>query len=344
MAALGSTTLIAEVTRVSHRFRFVALVLAAPAISHAQVGRAGLPQHFEIDAAHSMMGFSVRFMGLSNVRGAFGTYAGTIMYEPSAPERSSVSVVILTKSLSTNSTSRDQHLRSPDFFDVERYPTIAFRSSVVHQADSGYVVDGDFTLHGVTKHLAIPFVMLNPPVSDAWGNQRMTFQGNLRISRKDYGILGTAFWNSEFDPGRMAVSDDVDIELLVSATVPNVDKWMDPAGDSLIKEINRQGVSATMAQLKAGRTSNPHIDSIGPFAYVVAAEKLAKAGRLTDAAGVYATAVELKPHSAMLLAREATLFARQGDRARALGVFEQLRQLDSTSTIAAEWLRVLQRK
>jgi polyisoprenoid-binding protein YceI len=333
------------------RFTPLAVFLVCATAAHAarsQQSRqtatpAQLPQHFEIDAAHSMMGFSVGFMGLSKVRGAFATYAGTIMYAPSpdAPQRSSASIIILAKSISTNNTTRDNHLRSPDFFDATKYPYITFRSTAIRRTRKGYTVDGEFAMHGVTKALSIPLTLLNAPKSDAWGNQRMTLQGNLRLSRKEYGIKGTAFWNGEFDPGRMAVSDDVDVELLISATIPNVDKWVDPVGDSLLAEVNRQGLKETLGQLKAARAGNPKIDSIPAFAYVVVAEKLAKAGRLGDAVEVYATAIEIQPQSGLLMARRAALLAKLGDIPAATELFERVSRMDSTSTIAAEWLRVL---
>lgn len=196
-------------------------------------------------------------------------------------------------------------------------------------------------MRGVSRRLTIPFTLVNPPAADAWGNRRMTYQASVRLSRKEYGILGTAFWNSEFDPGRLAVSDDVDVELLVSATIPNADRWTDAVGDSLLKEIERQGIAPTLSQLKTARASNPKIDSITPFSYMVVAEKLATRGRLTDAATVYGAAAELKPQSTLLTARHAATLARLGDIARAKAMFERLLQVDSTSTIVAEWLRVL---
>ena len=321
-------------------------VAAATAASQKTVPPppAPLTQHFEIDPPHSLLGFSVGFMGLSQVRGAFAIFGGTVMYASDAPERSSASLIILAKSINTNGPTRDNHLRSPDFFDVAKYPYITFRSSSVRPTATGFLVDGEFSMHGVTRRLSIPLTLLNAPKSDAWGNQRMTLQGTLRLSRKEYGIKGTAFWNSEFDPGRMAVSDEVDIELLISATIPNVDKWADAVGDSLLAEMNRQGVKQTLTQLKSARATNPRIDSIAPFAYVVAAEKLAKSGQVGDAVTVYSTALEILPDAGLLIARRAALLARLGDYPAATAEFERASRMDSTSTIAWEWLRVLRAK
>jgi len=317
-----------------------ACALLLPALAFGQQSPA-LPQQFEIDNAHSMMGFSAGFMGLSRVRGAFASFGGTIMYVRGAIERSSVSAIILTRSVSTNNGTRDQHLRSPDFFDAEKYPYITFRSTAVRRTPTGFVAEGDFSMHGITKRLSIPFKMLNAPMPDAWGNQRMTYQANLTVSRKEYGILGTAFWNSEFDPGRMAVSDEIELELLVSATIPNTDRWSDVVGDSLLKEIDQQGIAPTLAQLKAARGTNPKIDSIPQFSFIVTAEKLANRGRMADAVDVYGTAISLHPRAPVLIARQASLLARMGDRTRATSLFESVLQMDSTNTMAIEWLRVL---
>ena len=317
---------------------------AATAESQKTAAPPPLPQHFEVDAAHSLLGFSVGFMGLSQVRGAFATFAGTIMYAPDAPQRSSASLIILAKSINTNGPTRDNHLRSPDFFDVAKYPYITFRSSAVRPTATGYLVDGEFSMHGVTTTLSIPLALLNAPKSDAWGNQRMTLQGSLRLSRKEYGIKGTAFWNGEFDPGRMAVSDNADVDLLISATIPNVDRWTDAVGDSLFAEMKRQGVKQTLTQLKVGRATNARIDSIAPFAYVVAAEKLAKLGQVNDAVDVYTAALEILPTAGLIIARRAALLARLGDYPAATEQFERVSRMDSTSTIAWEWLRVLRAK
>src|SRR5918994_6378841 len=133
-----------------------------------------LPQRFRVDASHSNVGFSVRFMGLSTVRGAFSRVAGTVMYVEGRPEKSSVSVVIDAKSINSNSENRDRHPRTADFLDVETHPYITFRSVGVSKSDSGFVAEGPLTIRGITRQVAIPFVVLNEPTSDAWGNRRAT--------------------------------------------------------------------------------------------------------------------------------------------------------------------------
>src|SRR5690349_4034438 len=181
------------------RSTFLALAFIPTLVS------AQLPERFSIDASHSSVGFSVRFMGMSTVHGNFASYAGSIMYRPDAIEKSTVSAIIVTNSINTNAPDRDRHLKSPDFFEVEKYPYITFQSTAIRKTADGFAAEGDLSMHGFTKRITIPFRMLNAPMPDAWGNTRMTFEGQTTVSRKEYDIKGTAFWNSEFDPGRFAV-------------------------------------------------------------------------------------------------------------------------------------------
>jgi len=298
-----------------------------------------LPRRFSIDASHSNVGFAVRFMGLSTVRGAFSEYEGTVMLMPNRLDLSSVSIVIATKSINTNSATRDRHLRSPDFFDVEKYPFITFRSSEIRATNSGMMVEGALSMHGVTKRISIPMVMLHQPTSDAWGNTRVTFEGGVRVNRMDYGIKGTAFWNGEFDPGRMAVSDDIDIELLVSADIPNVMRWAGPVGDSLLKDVESRGVAATLSDYRAAR-SNPQVESWPDFAFRLVGEKLIAKERINDGIAFYEGVVDTRPSLRTSLG-EAYIKAGKPEKARVQ--FEKALDADTLNTRAAEWLRVLSR-
>ncbi|MEJ7809263.1 MAG: YceI family protein [Gemmatimonadaceae bacterium] len=308
---------------------------------HAQPPAPPLPRRFNIDASHSSVGFAVKFMGLSTVRGAFADVAGTIMYAEGDLTRSTVNVIIDVASINTNSRTRDQHLRSPDFFDAAKYPTITFRSTRITRTPAGLAVRGTFTMHGVTKELDVPFVQLNAPVPDAWGNSRATFQGGLRVSRKEYGIKGTAFWNGEFDPGRMAVSDDVDIELLVSANVPNPLRWTHPMGDSLLASVEADGVADAVRRFKGAYAGSPRVDSVPEFAFVLVGEKLAAKGRAADAITFYEGILETRPAAGAVRQLLGEAYVKTGQLARARREFERVVREFPESTAAAEWLRVL---
>ena len=137
--------------------------------------------------------------------------------QPELPHGFLVSVVIETKSINTNVEFRDKDLKSPNFFDAEKFPLITFHSEKIEKSKDGFVARGPLTMHGVTHPVAVEFVQIHPVSSDAWGNKRVGFVGHLSLNRKDYGILGTKFWNSEYDPGKMSVSDNVDIDLTLEA-------------------------------------------------------------------------------------------------------------------------------
>src|SRR5689334_9278466 len=139
-------------------------------------GSTGLPiQRFDIDWPHSAVEFTVRFMGLSRVRGSFSQFGGTLMYDTVDATRSTISVVIQTASVSTNTAFRDQHLKSPDFFDAEKYPVITFHSERVTRTADGALVTGPLTMHGVTRTVQIPVRRLHALSTDAWANKRVGF-------------------------------------------------------------------------------------------------------------------------------------------------------------------------
>ncbi len=300
-----------------------------------------LPQRFNIDASHSEIGFTVSFMGMSKVRGAFGGYTGTIMYAEGEPARSSVSVIIATSTINTNTPNRDRHLKSPDFFDVEKYPYITFRSTRIAAMPNGFVARGPLTMHGVTKEVEIPFVHVNRPMPDAWGNTRQTFRAELALSRKEFGIAGTAFWNSEFDPGRFAVGDRVDVELLVSATIPNALRWSHPFGDSLLSSIDTVGIAEATRRFKAAYAGNPKVDSIPQFALVMAGQKLVQRDRLQDAIRFYETVLEVRPAASDTRSMLGEAYVKAGQLAKARREFERVANEDMRNTTAPEWLRVL---
>jgi polyisoprenoid-binding protein YceI len=322
------------------------LVIASSGAAQTQAATARapvFPQRFQVDAAHSEVGFTISFMGMSKVRGAFAGVRGSIMYAEGDPARSSVSVIIPVSTINTNSSFRDRHLKSPDFFDAEKYPYITFRSSRISVTPQGFVARGALTMHGVTKEIDIPFVQLNPPTPDAWRNTRQTFLGRLALNRKEFGILGTAFWNSEFDPGRMAVGDQVDIELLVSATIPNTLRWNHPVGDSLLASIDSSGVAEMTRRFKAAYAGNRRVDSIPEFAFIMVGQKLQQQDRLADAIKFYETVLDVRPGVTDARNMLAEAYVKAGQLARAREEFERVLRDDPMSPMAAEWLRVLPR-
>ncbi len=164
---------------------------------------------WNIDPAHSAVSFAVKHMMVSNVRGQFGEFSGTVTTMGQKPETAQVEVVIQAASIDTRNADRDKHLRSADFLDVDKYPTITFRSKKVELAvgNKAHIV-GDLTLHGVTREVVLE-ADLAPVVKDPWGNLRVGAHATTTINRKDFGIT----WSRTLDTGELVVGDEVSVAL-----------------------------------------------------------------------------------------------------------------------------------
>jgi polyisoprenoid-binding protein YceI len=167
---------------------------------------------FAIDQTHSDAAFHVRHL-ISKVRGRFTDFEGTIAFDESEPAQSTVRFVIHATSVDTNTPDRDAHLRSDDFFAVETYPTIAFQSArITPRGGNTYLVAGTLTMRGVSKAIEFPVAYLGKAV-DPWGNEKIAFEGELTLNRKDYGLS----WNAAVEAGGLLVGDEVTISLNVQA-------------------------------------------------------------------------------------------------------------------------------
>jgi polyisoprenoid-binding protein YceI len=170
-----------------------------------------------IDPVHSDISFTVRHMMVSKVRGSFRTFQGEIVTAEN-PLNSSVSATVDLSSIDTNDENRDGHLRSADIFNVETHPTMTFESTGVAPTDDGYTVEGDLTLHGVTKRLHLN-VEPNGFGPDAWGGTRAGFSATAEISRKDFGID----FNMPLDGGGVVIGDKVHVILEIEAILKPAD-------------------------------------------------------------------------------------------------------------------------
>ena len=169
-------------------------------------------KRWNIDLAHSSVGFTVRHLVVSKVRGHFRKFGGSIDFDPENPAATTIEVSIDAASIDTNEDKRDAHLRSPDFFDVEQFPTLSFKSKRTEKQGDGYRVTGDLTLHGVTREVTLE-AEYEGAGKDPWGGYRAGFSARTRINRKDYG-LG---WNQVLEAGGLLVGDKVEIALEVEA-------------------------------------------------------------------------------------------------------------------------------
>jgi len=159
---------------------------------------------WKIDPNHSAAQFSVRHLGVSTVRGAFMKVSGSASYDPADPSKNTVDVTIDATSVDTRVQMRDNDLRSPNFLDVQKYPTITFKSKQSKTAGAGKLeIVGDLTLHGVTKEVTLDVDGPSAPIKDPWGNQRIGASASTKINRRDFGVNGA--------PG--AVGDEITITI-----------------------------------------------------------------------------------------------------------------------------------
>jgi polyisoprenoid-binding protein YceI len=180
----------------------LAAVLAMPAAADV----------YKIDPSHSEVSFQIRHL-LTNVRGHFNQYEGTVNLDPAKPEASKVEFKIKADSIDTGVPDRDKHLRSADFFETEKYPEITFTSTKIKKTGKDtYDVTGKFTLHGVTKEVTLP-VTFAGTAKDPWGNQRAGFSTTTTLDRKAYNIN----WNKAVDNGGVLLGDDVKIDINLEA-------------------------------------------------------------------------------------------------------------------------------
>jgi polyisoprenoid-binding protein YceI len=182
-------------------FRGTFLFLTAVLLAASAAAQSGT---WKIDPNHSSAQFAVRHMGVSTVRGAFTKVSGTGTYDPSDPGKATLDAIIEASSVDTRVEMRDKDLRSPNFLDVEKYPTITFKSKQAKAAGNGKLqISGDLTIHGVTKEVVLDVDGPSAPIKDPMGNQRIGASATTKINRKDFGVNGA--------PG--VVGDDISITI-----------------------------------------------------------------------------------------------------------------------------------
>lgn len=173
---------------------------------------------YEIDPAHSSAQFTVRHLMISNVHGQFSKVTGTLDFNPNNPAMDSVKATIDASTVNTQEPKRDEHLKSPDFLDVAKFPTLTFQSTSFRKMEDGkYKVAGDLTIHGVTKRVVLDADGPSAEVKDPWGNARIGISAATKINRADYGLT----WNKALEAGGVLVGDEVAITLEIEFVKKN---------------------------------------------------------------------------------------------------------------------------
>ena len=195
---------------------------AVPRVADAREGAAKVSYapvpggHYNLDPAHSVIGFSIRHLEIAWVEGRFKDFKGAVHYDDSDVTKSSVEFAARIESIDTGVEARDKHLRTADFFDAAKYPEMTFKSSrVERKGKDSFVLHGDFTLKGVTKQISLPFTITGA-IKDPWGNTRFGVHAQTKINRRDFGIT----YGKVLESGGFDVGNEVNIELQLEAVKP----------------------------------------------------------------------------------------------------------------------------
>lgn len=190
------------------RSAFFVLALS-PAFAFAQT--------WTIDSSHSAATFKVRHLMVSDVRGEFQKITGTVAYDGKDLSKAVIDISIDAKSINTREPKRDEHLRSADFFDVEKHPVLTFKSKKITPKGKGkFEIKGDLTIRGTTKEVTLAATGPTPEVKDPWGNIKIGASAATKINRKDFGLT----WNKALEAGGVLVGDEVEINLDIELTKP----------------------------------------------------------------------------------------------------------------------------
>jgi polyisoprenoid-binding protein YceI len=184
-------------------------MLALPAVALVMLAQTAFASSWDLDASHSDVGFSIRHMMVSNTKGRFTKVTGGLSLDDADVTKSTVTVDIDIASIDTGDAKRDEHLKSEDFFDAKKFPSMKFKSTKVEKAGDKLKVTGDLTIKNVTKPVVLDVELATTEVKDPWGGIRKGASAKTKINRKDFGLT----WNKALEAGGIAVGEEVTISL-----------------------------------------------------------------------------------------------------------------------------------
>lgn len=320
-----------------------AVVLVAPVLTfpHSRIAEV-----YTVDQAHSLLDFTVRLVGLNRVRGNFADWRADFTYDPENPAHSSVTFFAEVASINTEVTERDEHLKSPEFFDAQRFPRIRFQSTSVTPMANGVEVEGDLTIRDVTRRIRFPADLLFPEQRDPFGNRRIVFGSKITLNRRDYGVNGPSFWS-------LAIADSVTIEMEIAGRIweysrlnfgrPNavIGPRLFAAADSGKLE---GALRLTRNEMAGDSTRFPTAFEIRTAAMRLAQKQQLPAARQILEFGISVAGERwpVGPRSLNLTCLAEVLF-RSGDVAGARARLAEALTLDPDNTQAIEWQRLIDR-
>ena len=183
------------------------------ALGLALLSTAGISATYDIDTAHSDVGFSIRHLGVSKTRGQFNDVKGMIKWSGEKDLAAAhIEGHVIVKSIDTGNAKRDAHLIGADFFEANKHPHMTFTSKRFYKKRGQLYVSGDLMIHGITRRVDAPIEVLGP-VNDPWGNEKLGMEVEFEINRKDYGLN----WNKKLDQGGLLIGEKVEVEISVEA-------------------------------------------------------------------------------------------------------------------------------
>jgi polyisoprenoid-binding protein YceI len=329
--------------------RLVALFCGAASLAanaQSEIAKDLVTQRFDIDPMHSTVAFASTILGAVKVRGRFTSYEGTVVFDQQRPERSSVSVSIQATSLTTDMSFRDDHLRSPDFFDVKRFPTIEFVSERVTPTKDGAIIAGNVTMHGVSKRVELPAKLLLAPHL-VGSTPVVAFSAELRLSRQDFGIAGDNKYNPDYNPLTNMLSDSVDVLLELSANrgsyIDRIWGGGNPPGvaDTINRVLRARGVDAAIGTYRDLRATRPTAFVFGANQLDGLGHQLAEQGRVADAIAILSLNAEVYGKTPGVLESLAETQLLANDARSALATYRRASALFPNSTHAREMIRHL---
>jgi polyisoprenoid-binding protein YceI len=298
-------------------------------------------EKFEVDTSHSKIGFRVTLAKVADVEGRFTDYDATITYNEADLTKSSVTATIKTASIDTADADRDKDLKGASFFDTGKYPTIRFRSKSIEKRGNDYIMTGVLTIRDVTRDVSIPVAWQQHKGPDVFGNTRIGFEGKLTLQRKDFGVAGPVFWNN-------AISNEVEVELRISAEIPNFDLWgfpspegKKPVGAVVYDAIEKEGLQAAIQQYKALKQAQPDTYAFTPGQLNLVGRRLLQHGKSKEALEILKMNAELFPNMAGIVDSLGDAYVAVGDNENAIQTFKKSLAIDPADTSAAESLRTL---
>jgi polyisoprenoid-binding protein YceI len=298
-----------------------------------------------VDEAHSYLGFTIGFLGMTKVRGAFKKYDAWVVYDDRNPASSSATVIIDVDSIDTGLEFRDKDLKSPRFFDAAKYPKIVFQSDRVERAGPDrYVVHGTLEIRGVKRAIELPMAQTVTRQADkGWGNVRVGGSGALTLKRSDFGISGGDFW------GGKVLSDLVDVEVDVLATRGNYEKWgfesreKPSAGEAVWKIYEEKGADAALAGWAELQKTHPAEYNFAASEAGLVGNRLYQRGQPAAALAFLKLGLEAGPKQpAGFHCRIGEVELSLGRRDAAVAEYRKALEIDKDNVQAIEMLRRLE--